>query len=268
MITQAIIPLAGFGTRMLPLTKSFPKELWPLGRITILERVLKECDDAGIKEIFLVISKRKNIIKEYFQKDISLEKALLKNQDAIQKIRSLYKYEKKIKFIYQNNAKGLGDAVNKCKNIIKNNYFLLILPDDIIINKNCSKELVSIHKKNKSSVIAVKQVKRKEISRFGIAGFTKRNKNILNINYLVEKPLLKNSPSSFAIIGRYILNKKIFISLKNKRKGKLGEIQITDAMQNLLKSGEKFNGCVFKGKYLDCGTMNGYINSFKKIGKK
>ena len=89
MITQAIIPLAGLGTRMLPLTKAIPKELWPLGKTSILERVLKECDEAGIKEVFLVISKRKNIIKKYFAKDYDLEKRILKNRKAIEKINNL-----------------------------------------------------------------------------------------------------------------------------------------------------------------------------------
>jgi len=161
MITQAIIPLAGLGTRMLPLTKAFPKELWPLGKTSILERVLKECDEAGIKEVFLVISKRKSIIKKYFDQDRELEKKILNNKKAIKKINILKKYQKKIKFVYQNSAKGLGDAVNACRKKIKSDHFLLILPDDIIIKKNCSRELVSIHKANKSSVVATKIVQKK-----------------------------------------------------------------------------------------------------------
>jgi len=263
MITQAIIPLAGLGTRMLPLTKAFPKELWPLGKISILERILIECNEAGIKEIFLIISKRKYIIKEY-----ELKKKISKNVSAIKKISILQKYQKKIKFIYQNSAKGLGDAVNTCRKKIKSDHFLLILPDDIIIDKNCSRELISVHKTHKSSVLATKKVKKEYVSRYGILGFSKKKKDVLDINKLVEKPKVSEAPSSYAIIGRYILNKKIFKFLSKTKIGKLGEIQITDAMNDLLLSGEKFNGCIFKGRYLDCGTLDGYIKSFKEVGAK
>jgi UTP--glucose-1-phosphate uridylyltransferase len=268
MITQAIIPLAGLGTRMLPLTKAFPKELWPLGKISILERILIECNEAGIKEIFLIISKKKNIIKEYFEKDYELEKKISKDASAIKKISILQEYRKKIKFIYQNSAKGLGDAVNTCRKKIKSDYFLLILPDDIIINKNCSRELISIYKTYKCSVLATKKVKKEDVSRYGILGFLKKKKNVFNINKFIEKPKVSEAPSSYAIIGRYILNKKIFKFLSKPKIGKLGEIQITDAMNDLLLSGEKFNGCIFKGKYLDCGTLDGYIRSFKEVGTK
>ena len=180
----------------------------------------------------------------------------------------LTKYKKKIKFVYQNSAKGLGDAVNTCKNKITSDHFLLILPDDIVINKNCSKELINIYKKNKGSVIAIKKVKKNIVSRYGIVGYHKKINNVLTLDKLVEKPSVKESPSSFAIIGRYILSKKIYKYLAKTKKGKLGEIQITDAMSMMLAGGESFKGCIFKGKYLDCGTINGYINSFNYIGHK
>lgn len=268
MITQAIIPLAGLGTRMLPLTKVVPKELWPLGKLSILERILLECEESGIKEIFLIISKKKNIIKTYFDKDIALEKKVKNSPELLKKLKLLTKYKKKIKFVYQNSAKGLGDAVNICKNKITSDHFLLILPDDIVINKNCSQELINIYKKNKGSVIAIKKVKKNIVSRYGIVGYHKKINNVLSLDKLVEKPSVKESPSSFAIIGRYILSKKIYKYLAKTKKGKLGEIQITDAMSMMLAGGESFKGCIFKGTYLDCGTIDGYINSFNYIGYK
>ena len=268
MITQAIIPLAGLGTRMLPLTKVVPKELWPLGKLSILERILLECEESGIEEIFLIISKKKNIIKTYFDKDIALETKVKNNPEILKKLKLLTKYKKKIKFVYQNSAKGLGDAVNTCKNKITSDHFLLILPDDIVINRNCSQELINIYKKNKGSVIAIKKVKKNIVSRYGIVGYHKKINNVLSLDKLVEKPSVKESPSSFAIIGRYILSKKIYKYLAKTKKGKLGEIQITDAMSMMLESGESFKGCIFKGTYLDCGTIDGYINSFNYIGHK
>ena len=176
----------------------------------------------------------------------------------------LKRISKRIKFVYQDKPRGLGHAVICAKKYIKSKYFLLLLPDDIIKGKNCSKELITINKKNQSSVLALKQVSKKEVKRYGIAGFS--NKKKFKINKMIEKPSTTNAPSSHAIIGRYLLNKSIFKFLKKQKKGKLGEIQITDAM-NAMLSKECFYGCEFKGKYLDCGTINGYIKSFVEINK-
>jgi len=232
-----------------------------------LEHILDECLEAGIKKIILVISKKKKIIKDYFYPDHYLLNYLKKKKDykSIQKLKILDRYRNKLKFVYQISPKGLGDAVLAAKSAIKNKFFLLILPDDIIIKKNCSKKIISIHDKYHSSVIASKKVKNSEISRYGIIKYLKKINNNLFINDLVEKPSLKNSPSNYAIIGRYVLPKKIFSSLKNIKKGSSGEVQITDAMKYLIYNDNKFVGHIFSGTYLDCGTINGYNNSLKKF---
>ena len=264
MVKQAIIPLAGLGTRMLPLTKALPKELWPLGSKSILEHILDECFNAGVKEVIFVISKNKNVIKKYFFKNKSLENAVKNKPDILKKLIYLNRISKRIKFVYQDKPRGLGHAVMCAKKYIKSKYFLLLLPDDIIKGKNCSKELITINKKNQSSVLALKQVSKKEVKRYGIAGFS--NKKKFRINKMIEKPSITNAPSRYAIIGRYLLSKSIFKFLKKQKRGKLGEIQITDAMNEMLLK-ESFYGCKFKGKYLDCGTINGYIKSFIEINK-
>ena len=172
-----------------------------------------------------------------------------------------------IKFAYQNTPKGTGDAVLKCKNLIKSKYFLMLLADDLIIKNNCAKSMISVHKKFKSSIIASKKVNRKDVSRWGIFNLKKiNNKNFL-INDVIEKPDIKKAPSNYAVIGRYILPKTIFKILKNQKPGKNGEIHITDAIRTLIKKKNKFMGHVFAGKYLDCGTMKGYINSSIEISK-
>ena len=173
-----------------------------------------------------------------------------------------------IKFVYQNNPRGTGDAVLKAKNFIKDNYFLMLLPDDLIIKKNCSKDMISVHKKYKSSVMASMNVNKKAVSRWGIYNVKKKiNKNNFIIKDVVEKPSIKNAPSNKAVIGRYILPKIIFKKLLKQKSGKGGEIHITDAIQSLIKNDLKFIGHNFAGKYLDCGTMNGYINSSLEIAK-
>ena len=173
-----------------------------------------------------------------------------------------------IKFVYQNNPKGTGDAVLKTKNKIKDKFFLMLLPDDLIIKRNCSKDMILIHNKKKCSVMASMKVNKKTVNRWGIYSKRKNiNKNNFYIKDVVEKPNVKLAPSNNAVIGRYILPKKIFKKLQNQKKGKGGEIHITDAIRKLIFNGDKFIGHTFKGKYLDCGTMNGYINSTKEIAK-
>ena len=269
MIKQAIIPLAGLGTRMLPLTSIIPKELIPINGKPNLEYILEECLSAGIKEFIFIISEDKSAIKKYFFNDKFFRKIIRKKKDErIKKeFTKIKKYQKMIKFVYQNKPRGTGDAVLKCKKFIKSKFFLMLLADDLIINSNCSKEMINLHKKTKSSIIATKKVKKTDVSRWGILSIKNKRKNSFQISDVVEKPSVKNAPSNFAIIGRYILPSNIFKEIKNLKPGSGGEIHITDAIKNLIKKNNKFYGNIFKGKYLDCGTMNGYINSGKIISK-
>ncbi len=270
MIKQAIIPLAGLGTRLLPLTSVMPKELLPINGKPGLEYIIDECVNAGITDIIFIISKKKQIIKKYFYND-SFFKKIINKKKKDKRLRFEYskisKYKKMIKFVYQNKPKGTGDAVLKCRKYIKSKYFLMLLPDDLIIKKNCSKDMINIHKKYKASVIASKKVNKNEVSRWGIFKLKKINKNNFHIKDVIEKPSIKTAPSRYAVIGRYILPSKIFSILKKQKPGQNGEIHITDAIRNLVMSKNKFIGHVFAGKYLDCGTMSGYINSSIQISK-
>tara|TARA_B100001123_G_C15233441_1_gene996126 strand:+ start:25 stop:840 length:816 start_codon:yes stop_codon:yes gene_type:complete len=270
MIRQAIIPLAGQGTRLLPLTSVFAKELLPINGKPGIEYILDECVNAGIKEIVFIISKKKELIKKYFYNDRFYKKIIKNKSDAriIKEYKKIKKYKKIIKFVYQNNPKGTGDAVLKTKNLIKDNFFLMLLPDDLIIKRNCSKDMISIHNKNKCSVMASMKVNKNTVDRWGIySKGSSINKNNFYIKDVVEKPKIKSAPSNNAVIGRYILPKKIFSKLVNQKKGKGGEVHITDSIRRLIGEGDKFIGHNFKGKYLDCGTMKGYISSSLEISK-
>ena len=224
MIKQAIIPLAGLGTRLLPLTSVFAKELLPINGRPGIEYILDECIEAGIKEVI---------------------------------------------FVFQDKPLGTGDAVLKTRKLIKDKYFLMLLPDDLIIKKNCSKSMIAIHKKLKTSVMASMKVNKREVSRWGIYDVNKKfDNNNFFIKSVIEKPSPKQAPSNNAVIGRYILPKTIFKKLINLKPSKGGEIHITDAIQLLINDNHKFIGHNFSGKYLDCGTMKGYINSTLEISKK
>ena len=268
MIKQAIIPLAGLGTRLLPLTSVFAKELLPINGKPGLEYIIEECIEAGIKEIIFIISKKKIMIKNYFFNDKFYKDLIKKKKDPriINEYKKILKYKKMIRFVYQNKPKGTGDAVLKTRKLIKDKYFLMLLPDDLIINKNCSKSMINVHKKYNSSVMASMRIDKSTVSRWGIYKLSKKiSKNDYLINDVIEKPSAKNAPSNKAVIGRYILPKTIFKKLKSQVAGKGGEIHITDAIQALIKDNENFIAHNFLGKYLDCGTMHGYINSGKEI---
>jgi UTP--glucose-1-phosphate uridylyltransferase len=270
MIKQAIIPLAGLGTRLLPLTSVFAKELLPINGKPGLEYIIEECIDAGIKEIIFIISKKKMMIKKYFYNDRFYKDLIKKKKDPriIKEYKKILRYKKMIKFVYQNKPKGTGDAVLKTKKFIKDKFFLMLLPDDLIIKKNCSKSMINSHKKYNASVMASMTVNKKTVSRWGIYKLGKKlNKTDYLIKDVVEKPSVKEAPSNKAVIGRYILPKTIFSKLLNMKPGKGGEIHVTDAIQSLINNNEIFIGHNFLGKYLDCGTMSGYINSSKEISK-
>jgi len=270
MIKQAIIPLAGLGTRLLPITSVLPKELLPINGKPGLEYILDECLEAGIKQIILIISSKKKIIKKYFYNDVFFQKRIKKKKnDKRLKIEysKIKKFKKMIKFVYQNSPRGTGDAILKCQKLIKSKYFLMLLPDDLIIKNNCSLAMLKLHKKYKLSIIASKKVKTKNVSRWGIFSLKKFQKNNFWIKDVIEKPSIKFAPSNYAVIGRYILPTKIFKILKKQKPGQNGEIHITDAIRKLIYKKNKFIGHVFAGKYLDCGSMSGYINSTIEVSK-
>ena len=270
MIKQAIIPLAGLGTRLLPLTSFSPKELLPINGKPGIEYIIDECIEAGIKEVIFIISRKKLMIKKYFYND-SFYKDIIKrkNDPRVKKeYQKILKYKKMIKFVFQEKPLGTGDAVLKTKRFIKNKYFLMLLPDDLIIKKNCSKSMIDVHKKLNSSVMASMKVSKHDVSRWGIYDVKKDiDKKNFTIKNVIEKPSVKDAPSNNAVIGRYILPKKIFKKLSKLKPGKGGEIHITDAIQSLINDNDKFIGHNFSGKYLDCGTMKGYINSTLEISK-
>ena len=270
MIKQAIIPLAGLGTRLLPLTSVFAKELLPINGKPGIEYILDECIEAGIKEVIFIISKKKLMIKKYFYNDKFYKEIIKRKRDPriISEYKKILKYKKMIKFVFQDKPLGTGHAVLKTKKFIKDKYFLMLLPDDLIVRQNCSKSMIAVHKKFNSSVMASMNVDKKNVTRWGIYDVKEKinNKNF-TIKGVVEKPTIKRAPSTNAVIGRYILPKTIFKKLRKLKPGNGNEIHITDAIQSLINDNHKFIGHNFSGKYLDCGTMKGYINSSLEIAK-
>ena len=176
MIKQAIIPLAGLGTRLLPLTSVFAKELLPINGKPGIEYILDECIEAGIKEVIFIISKKKLMIKKYFYNDKFYKEVIKRKKDPriLTEYKKILMYKKMIKFVFQEKPLGTGDAVLKTKKLIKDKYFLMLLPDDLIIKKNCTKSMIDIHKKFNTSVMASMKVNKKDISRWGVYDVKKK----------------------------------------------------------------------------------------------
>ena len=211
------------------------------------------------------------MIKKYFYNDKFYKDIIKRKKDPriINEYKKILRYKKMIKFVFQEKPLGTGDAVLKTKKFIIDKYFLMLLPDDLIIKKNCSKSMIAIHKKFDTSVMASMKVSKNEVSRWGIYNIKDKIDNMnFTIKNVVEKPSIKKAPSNNAVIGRYILPKTIFKKLLKLKPGKGGEIHITDAIQSLINDNNEFIGHNFSGKYLDCGTMHGYINSTLEIAKK
>ena len=263
MIKQAIIPLAGLGTRLLPLTSVMPKELLPINGKPNLEYILDECLEAGIKEFIFIISKKKSNIKKYFFNDVFYKKIIKKKNDKriIEEFKKIKKYQKMIKFVYQNNPKGTGDAVLKCRKYIKDKFFLMLLPDDLIINKNCSKEMISLHKKTKGSIIATKRVDKKTVSRWGILSIKDKKKNHFKIKDVVEKP--NNPPSNLAIGGIYVFDDTFWNRLDKVQD--LPNFSISDVTKQYITEGIAKTVSVGENTWIDCGTPESLLRAGQMV---
>ena len=270
-ITKAIFPIAGLGTRFLPATKSIPKEMITILDRPVIEWAVIEAANAGIKEMIFVTSSRKNIILEHFEKSELLE-LTLKNKNKNKKLNLISSQNQLGKFtlVIQDEPKGLGHAIN-CTNKLfsKDEDFAVILPDDIILSKTPAiKQLMIAHKKkNGGSVIGLEKVPIQRISNYGVIEFKNKSSGIYSITGLVEKPKKEKAPSNLSVVGRYILNSKVFNYLKLGKKGIGNEIQLTDSLNLLIDSPGLF-GLEFEGKRFDCGNKLGFIEANLNFGLK
>ena len=268
-ITKAIFPIAGLGTRFLPATKSIPKEMLVILDKPIIEWAVIEAALSGIKEMIFVTSSRKNSIIEHFDKSEILENALKKKKknDKIDVIRSQTTLGS-FTYIIQDEPKGLGHAVWCARKLIERNEdFAVILPDDIILSKiPATKQLINIHSKTTGgSVLGLERVNKKDVSKYGVIKIKKKISDFYSISNLVEKPKMKDAPSNLTIVGRYILNQKIFEDLSSQKRGFGGEIQLTDSLLNLVDSPGLF-GVEFDGNRYDCGNKLGFIEANLNFG--
>ncbi len=268
-IKKAIIPAAGFGTRLLPATKSIPKEMIPIVDKPALQYVIQEAVEAGIEDILIITSRHKKAIEDHFDNLPELENLLehTNKTDALKELRDITNLAN-IHYIRQKEAKGLGHAVGCAKAFVGNEPFAVILPDDIIYSSvSCLKQMTRMFDKYQTSIIGVQTVKENEVNRYGIVSGTKIDEKIYKVNGLVEKPSIEKAPSNIAIVGRYIITPEIFNILENIPPGALGEIQLTDGLLELVKNQEMY-AYIFDGKRYDTGNKLGYLEAIVDFALK
>jgi len=264
MIKYCLFPVAGFGTRFLPATKAVPKELLPIMDKPLIQYAIDEAYVSGSTEMVLVINEHKSAIKKYFEPFPYLE-SLISSSPKINKLNCISNITKNctLNFINQTEMLGLGHAILQGKDIIGNNPFAVILPDDLCHNEGQSvmNQMQEIFKENKDKcIVAVEEVNIKDVDKYGVISFKSSLNNAFQVDDMVEKPLPSEAPSNLAIIGRYILTPDIFEILEQTKPDHNGEIQITNALREIAKNG-KVIAYKFKGKRIDCGSVEGYIKA-------
>ncbi|MDD2646546.1 MAG: UTP--glucose-1-phosphate uridylyltransferase [Patescibacteria group bacterium] len=265
---KAVVALAGFGTRLLPLTKAQPKAMLSVADRPLVHYIVEEIVNSGIKEIIFIINRRDNSIKRYFARDKNLEK-VLKSTGKDELARQLKKISKmaKFHFVYQPKPLGTGDAILMVKRLIGNKHFALLYGDDLIdCVTPCLKQLVNVYKKYRGSVIAVRKVPHRDVYRWGIIDGKKIGDRNYRLSNIIEKPKIEEAPTNLSIIGRYILSPQIFknLSLLKRRQsfttGKK-ELYVTDGIKMLLDHRCPVYACEFKGQRFDGGSHKGLVEA-------
>lgn len=270
-IKKAVFPVAGLGTRFLPATKASPKEMLPVVDKPLIQYAVEEAVEAGIEQLIFVTGRNKRSIPDHFDKAYELEAELeSKGKDKLlQLVRNIVPDNVSCIYLRQAEALGLGHAVLCAKPVVGDEPFSVILADDLIDNSNngCVKQMVQSYEQHTSSILAVQQVDKTETDKYGIVSLKNKTDNEGFISGIVEKPAPADAPSTLAVVGRYILNPRIFHFLEKTQKGAGGEIQLTDAIADLLAD-EKVFAYPFEGIRYDCGSKLGYLQASVELGMK
>jgi UTP--glucose-1-phosphate uridylyltransferase len=261
-ISKAVIPAAGWGTRFLPTTKTLPKEMLPLVDKPIIQYVVEEAVSCGVEMVIIVTSLGKRAMEDYFNRSADLERFLAQKGQTqlLENIRRLSNLVD-IRYVRQKEQLGLGHAVSVAKQVVGNEPFIVMLPDDLFEQKDAVlKRMLKIFEQYRGSVIAVKRVNRTQVSRYGIIEPRKIAERVYQVTSMVEKPTVDQAPSDLAIIGRYVLTPEIFEALENTPPGAVGEIQITDGIGRLLQT-QPVYAYEVEGEHYDAGTPLGWIQA-------
>ena len=260
-IKKAIFPVGGLGTRFLPATKTIPKEMLPILNKPLIQYAVEEALEAGIEELIFVTGRGKSAIEDYFDHSIELEKNLNHQNkgDLLKNIQKMILKPGSVFFVRQQEPLGLGHAVWCARNLIGNEAVAILLADDLIDGKpGCMKQMIDNW--NGGNMIATMNVPLEKTSSYGIVFPGKIKHNLIEVKNLIEKPKSQDSPSTIAVVGRYIIEPEVFNDLSLQNKGALGEIQLTDSLSSQIGK-VPFYGLNFSGTRYDCGTNLGFVEA-------
>ena len=262
IITKAVFPVAGLGTRFLPATKASPKEMLPIVDKPLIQYAVEEAVAAGIDTMIFITGRSKNAIMDHFDKAYELEKELeAKNKTELLKLlQDIVPPHVSYVFIRQSEALGLGHAVYCARPVIGDEPFAVILADDMIEDgsRGCMAQMVKLYEQKHTSILGVERVDPSETASYGIVRTGESSEKSAPIEIIVEKPKPEDAPSNLAVVGRYILTPAIFDKIKKTGRGAGGEIQLTDAIADLLND-EPVLAFEFEGTRYDCGSKLGFV---------
>ena len=263
-IKKAVFPVAGMGTRFLPATKANPKEMLPVVDKPLIQYAAEEAVAAGIETLIFVTGRNKRSIEDHFDTAYELERELeAKSKDKMLEIlRNILPKHVNCVFIRQSEALGLGHAVLCAKPVVNNEPFAVILADDLINfnEKPCLSQMVDVFNFQHCSVLGTQEVPMEDVSSYGVVAGTEVKPGLMEVSGIVEKPSVEDAPSNVAVVGRYILTPRIFHLLENTPRGAGNEIQLTDAIAELLKE-QRVLSYNFEGRRFDCGSKMGYLKA-------
>ena len=264
-IRKAVFPVAGLGTRVLPATKAMPKEMLTIVDKPLIQYVVDEAREAGVEHFVFVTGRNKGVIEDHFDRQFELD-VTLRERSKKAEMEVLERDQPKagaMSFTRQQAPLGLGHAVWCARDIVGDEPFAVILPDELVLHTpGVLKQMVeaSAGLDAKANVLAIEEVPMDQVHRYGIVGVEPPKDGRYRITAMVEKPAKEKAPSNLSLTGRYILQPEIFAILENQPRGAGGEIQLTDGMAGLLKS-QAFYGVKFKGERHDCGSKAGFLRA-------
>ena len=265
-IVKAVIPAAGFGTRMLPATKALPKEMLPVAGKPLIQHAVEEAVASGIETVILVVRSRLSLVQAHFAPDPALE-AFLRERGlvvAAEQMNSLNELAN-LQYVEQKKPLGLAHSISCARPLVGEEPFVVLLPDVIIVtDEPVTRQLIRAHEQHGGSVIAIREVESHEVERHGIVGIERstefRSSKPVRVTGLVEKPSPADAPSQFGVFGRYLLEPAIWDVIAQTKADAWGEVQLTDALNLLCQTGLLFGLC-FKGHHYDAGDRLGYVKA-------
>jgi UTP--glucose-1-phosphate uridylyltransferase len=271
-VRRAVFPAAGLGTRFLPATKAQPKEMLVLVDKPIIQYAVEEAVASGLENLVIITGRGKHAIEDHFDVSFELERMLEDRgkSDLLSLVRAVSDMVR-IAYVRQKEALGLGHAILMARDLVQREPFAVLLGDDIIdAEVPCIKQMMNIYERYRTCVVAIMEVPEEEVCRYGIIDgvpLPGDDGRVFEVKNLVEKPSIQDSPSNLAIIGRYILTPGIFDALEKTQRGAGGEIQLTDALQNLLGE-ERILAYKFRGKRYDAGEKLGFLKTTVEFALK